>query len=55
MKFASLPKKIPIGATQAMMSRKKKVLIFFFLEKIYVPHPFIIETIDMFKNQDYKK
>ena len=37
IKFAILPRKIPIGETQAIISNKKSELIFFCNEKIYVP------------------
>ena len=36
IKLAILPKKIPIGATQAIMSEYLKKLIFLFLEKIKI-------------------
>ena len=37
MKFATRPKNIPIGATKAIISNKKKVDIFFLIENQYVP------------------
>ena len=38
IKLANLPKKIPIGETQAIIYNKKKFLIFFFKSNICVPN-----------------
>ena len=37
IKFANLPKKIPIGETHAIISNITKNLIFLFIEKKYTP------------------